>query len=140
MKLPVVLLFAFSVSAVHAEELEVEPGLWETSMTQNNPVTGEPMTNTFRTCVESATYDPEALMQEAQGCDVTQNDASGGTLRFRMTCDMKGAQALVNGTYKVTGNSGVGNMDMNMKMGAFSMDMKMNWTSTRVGDCKPGAE
>lgn len=121
--------------AAGGAELELNPGLWETTMTRTNPMTGEPTTETNTECVKETSFKPSDMMQDAEGCDLVRDELQGDTLTFRMECDMQGTQATVDGMFQTDGQTGKGNMDMNMSMGEMKMTMNMNWTAKRVGDC-----
>ncbi|MDZ7842745.1 MAG: DUF3617 family protein [Gammaproteobacteria bacterium] len=118
-----------------AAELEIKPGLWETTMTRTNPMTGEPTTETTTECVRETSFNPSEVMQDAEGCELVKEELDGDTLTFRMECNMQGSQTTVDGMFQTDSVSGKGNMDMNMDMGEMKMQMNMNWTSKRVGDC-----
>ncbi len=121
--------------AAGAAELELNPGLWETTMTRTNPMTGEPTTETNTECVKETSFNPSDMMQDAEGCELVKDELNGDTLTYRMECDMQGTQAVVDGTFQTDGQTGKGNMDMQMSMGEMDMNMKMDWTAKRVGDC-----
>ncbi len=129
-----VALLTFSINTL-AEGLTIEPGLWETTMTRTNPMTGQPQTDTTKECVKQTSFDPASLMQGAEGCQMTKNNLTSNALDFSMACNMQGATTTINGRYEVNGDNGTGNMDMNMSMGEMKMTMKMNWTAHRLGDC-----
>lgn len=121
--------------AAGAAELELNPGLWETTMTRTNPMTGEPTTETNTECVKETSFNPSDMMQDAEGCELVKDELDGDTLTYRMECDMQGTQAVVDGMFQTDGQTGKGNMDMQMSMGEMDMTMKMDWTAKRVGDC-----
>jgi len=122
--------------AAGAAELPINPGLWETTMTRTNPMTGEPTTETNTRCVKETSFNPSAMMQDAQGCELIKDEVNGDTLTFTMECSMEqGARATVDGQFQTDGQTGSGNMDMTMNMGEMNMSMNMKWTSKRVGDC-----
>lgn len=122
--------------AASSAELSINPGLWETTMTQTNPMTGEPTTETNTRCVKATGFDPNSMMQKAKGCELVEDELNGDTLSFRMECSMEqGMKATVEGEFQTDGRTGQGNMDMNMNMGEINMTMNMNWTSKRLGGC-----
>lgn len=121
--------------AAGAAELEINPGLWETTMTRTNPMTGDPTTETTKECVKATSFNPSDMMENAQGCELVKDELNGNTLSFTMECNMQGSQAVVDGMFQTDGQTGNGNMDMTMSMGEMNMSMKMNWTSKRLGDC-----
>lgn len=129
------LLLSVSIPA-GAAELAINPGLWETTMTRTNPMTGDPTTETSTKCVKQTSFSPSSMMKDAQGCDLVNEELNGDTLTFRMECTMpQGAMAAVDGKFQTDGQTGQGNMDMNMNMGEMKMNMSMNWTTKRIGDC-----
>lgn len=119
-----------------AAELPINPGEWEITMTRTNPMTGEPTTETNVECVKEESFNPSSMMQDAEGCELLEDEVSGDTLTYRMECNMEqGMKATVDGEFQTDGETGSGNMDMNMNMGEMQMSMKMEWTSKRLGDC-----
>lgn len=122
-------------SAVVAEGLAINPGLWETTMSRSNPMTGEVTSETTTKCVTETDFDPSEMVQSAQGCRLVENNLDGDTLTFRMECNMQGSEAAVDGMFQTDGQTGKGNMDMTMGMGEIKMSMNMNWMSKRLGDC-----
>lgn len=127
-------ILAFPLSAV-AASLDLNPGLWETTTTRTNPMTGAPTTETTTECVSETSFDPREMMKEAQGCQLTDENLDGDTLTFAMACDMQGAKGEFKGRFQTDGQTGNGEMNMNMNMGSMNMSMDMNWTSKRLGDC-----
>lgn len=121
--------------AANAAELKINPGLWETTMTRTNPMTGEPTTETTEECVKQTSFNPSDMMQGAEGCELVKDELNGDTLLFRMECNMQGSKATVDGQFQTDGQTGKGNMDMTMNMGEMNMTMNMKWTSRRLGDC-----
>jgi hypothetical protein len=116
--------------------IALNPGLWETTMTRTNPMTGTPTTETTTECVQEKSFDPREMMQDASGCSLTNESLAGDTLTFAMACDVEGAgTATIEGRFQTDGETGAGDMKMNMNMGGMTMSMDMNWTARRLGDC-----
>lgn len=118
-----------------AAELAINPGMWKTTMTRTNPLTGEPTTETTTECVKQTSFNPSSMLQNAKGCELVKDELSGDTLSFTMECNMQGQKATIDGMFQTDGQTGKGNMNMQMNMGETSMKMNMNWTAERVGDC-----
>ncbi len=122
--------------AAHGASLTINPGMWETTMTRTNPMTGTPTTETSTECVTEQSFDPREMMQDAQGCQLTEENLSGDTLTFAMACTVEGAgSADIKGRFQTDGQTGNGAMNMSMNMGGMTMSMDMNWTARRLGDC-----
>ncbi|WP_018624341.1 DUF3617 domain-containing protein [Kangiella aquimarina] len=118
-----------------AKGLEVEPGLWETSMTRTDPLSGQEVTDTQKECIEERYFDPEELTKDMQGCKLTQNELKGNKLNFTMHCEDAGMTSSVAGEYEVNGDKGNGKMDFVIMGMGQEMKLSMNWESTRLGDC-----
>ena len=133
--LALVSMFLVLPLSASASELAINPGLWKTTMTRTNPMTGNPTTETSTQCVKEKSFNPSDMMKNAQGCELVKDELDGDTLNFRMECNVQGQTATVDGMFQTDGKTGKGNMNMQLKMGEMNMNMKMNWTAERIGDC-----
>lgn len=128
------ILCALPIS-VFAAEVDIIPGMWETTMTRTNSMTGQPITETNTECVKETKFDPSSMLEGTDGCQLVDEDLSGDTLTFKMECNMQGSQASIDGMFQADGQTGRGNMDMTVNAGGMSMSMNMNWKANRIGDC-----
>lgn len=129
-------LIAFAItSTALAQGLPFNPGLWETTVTRTNPMTGQPTTDTRQECVESNEFDPRSLMQGVEECEMTDQTVSGDTLTFTMTCNQDGGTAAIEGQFQTDGQTGAGQMSMSFSFGGQTMNFESNSTSKRLGDC-----
>lgn len=129
------LLLAFPLASTGAS-LDLNPGLWETTTTRTNPMTGSPVTETTTECLKEKSFDPREMMKDAQGCELVDENLSGDTLTFAMACNMEGgAKGDIKGRFQTDGQTGNGEMVINMAMGQMNLSMDMNWTAKRLGDC-----
>ena len=117
-----------------ADALPVKPGLWETTVTSTNSFTGT-QTQTSQECVTIEEFDPKTLFRDAEGCEVVNSDVSGNVLTFSMSCNMDGGQGTFAGRYQTEGDTGSGEMNMEMSFGGQTMTMESTMESTRLGDC-----
>ena len=122
------------VPVAKADGLAIKPGLWKTTTNTITPM-GQPMTRTTQECVKRTRFDPAEMMQNAERCRITRNDVSGNQADFSMECTIEGGQTSVTGSFVSDGDRGSGNMTMSMDGGGMKMEMKMDWTAERVGDC-----
>ena len=128
-------LFCFPATAVTAAEIELNPGLWETTMTRTNPMTGQPVTETKTECIKDKKFDPAGMMQGTEGCNLVDDNLDGNTLTYRMECNMQGSLSTIDGKFQTDGQTGNGKMDISINAGGMQMKMEMNWVSKRVGEC-----
>lgn len=117
-------------------ELPINPGLWETTMTRTDTISGTPVTETSRECVQQTSFNPADLVKEMKECKTITNDLNGNTLTFNMKCSMAGANATVDGQFQSSGTTGSGKMAIKMNMAGMVMAMNMDWTTKRIGDCQ----
>ena len=129
------ILFCLPAATAGAAEIEINPGLWETTMTRTNPMTGQPITETSIECVKDKTFDPAGMMQGAEECNLVEDKLDGDILTYRMQCNMQGGQSIIDGQFQTDGQTGKGNMHISINAGGMQMKMNMNWTGKRVGDC-----
>lgn len=122
-------------AAAGADSLKLNPGMWETTSTGTNPMTGQQTTETHTECVTQTEFDPRETMKEVRECRLTEENLNGDTLTFTMTCNMQGGTVSINGLYQSDGDTGTGNMTMNMNMGGMTMSMQRTMTARRIGDC-----
>jgi hypothetical protein len=120
-----------------AQSLSIKPGMWESTMTRTNPLTGSPETVTESECItpDKATFDPREMMKGSSDCRIGEQDKTGNTLTFTMVCAMDEGEATARGTMTADGDNGSGRMEMEMSFGGQTMKMDMDWKSRRVGDC-----
>ncbi|MBD3667641.1 MAG: DUF3617 family protein [Kangiella sp.] len=118
-----------------AKGLEVEPGLWETTMTRTDPFSGQETTDTQKECIKERYFDPEELTKDMQGCQLTENTLSGNKLTFGMRCEDAGMNSSIDGEYEVNGDEGKGKMELALSGMGQEMTMSMHWKSKRLGDC-----
>lgn len=133
--LVIALAATLGAGAAHAEGLPMNPGMWETTMTRTDPFGGEPITETKSECVTETSFDPATMMETDQGCAITQNEVDGDTLSFAMECDTQGAKSSMSGKYQTDGETGTGDMKVEVNAAGMNMSMEMTWTAERTGDC-----
>ena len=128
------ILTMLAASAVWAEGLPIEPGLWETTTEMTMSMMPQPMIKTTQKCVTDTEFDPQDLSQES-GCTVQDYSASGNTLTFSMVCPGPEGPTTGQGTYVSNGDSGTGEMNMTMVISGSEQTMQMKWKGQRIGSC-----
>lgn len=119
-----------------AEGLSITPGLWQITSTTTGTM-GAPRTEVEEQCMQEETFDPIAELQDdGQTCTVLNQNLSGNTLTFELTCAGAGGPAATgSGRYTINGNSGDGEMAYSMSFGGQTVTMQNSWTAKRLGDC-----
>ena len=127
------IVFSLLSGMVAAQGLTIEPGLWETTITQTNPFLGT-KTETKQDCVQENEFNPTQMLQGMEGCTMDQ-DLSGNTLTFSMQCTSDQGTGSGSGKMTSNGDSGSGEMQMEWSTGGQNMSMEMQWDGKRIGDC-----
>jgi hypothetical protein len=117
-----------------ADSLPVTPGLWETTVKTVNPFSGT-QTVVDTECLKDTEWDPATMVAQEEGCEVTDSVLDGDTLSFSMSCSMQGGTGEMTGRYTVDGDTGSGEMAIEVSFGGQSIKMESSMTSRRVGDC-----
>jgi hypothetical protein len=123
-------------SANGADELQIRPGLWESTITVESSFMPSMPPQTTRECVKESAYDVRDMLKDQGECRITNTSIAGSTLRWTMACDMEeGARASGHGEVTSQGDRIEGGMTMEMNMQGQSFNMKTTWTGKRIGDC-----
>ena len=128
-----ILLASISVGA-GADGLKITPGKWESTVTATNSMTGT-TTNTSTSCMTEEEFDPQSLMEGAQGCQLVDSNLDNNTLAFSMACDIQGTQSTMQGLYSVDGDTGQGTINVEMDVSGQTVTMHGTFEARRIGDC-----
>ena len=126
---------------VHAEEVNINPGMWET--TSKMEVTGMPPEmaammqkppKVEKDCVKDKNYnfDPRG---GAKGCDIKTSHQSSKKLSWDIKCSAEGGNASGRGEAEFKGNTMSGWFEMNMQGPAGPMKMRHTFEGKRLGSC-----
>ena len=130
---------ALSVGPLHAAP-NMKEGMWE--ITTRMEMTGGPGVSmpeqTVRHCMtKKDVEDPRRTTPNAgrdNRCKMTDYKMDGNTASWKMACEGPNATT-GSGTITYKGDSYSGHQTMNMSQGGQVMNMKMNYSGRRVGDC-----
>jgi hypothetical protein len=131
-------LFILSTShlAMASDSVSIEPGLWEVSTTMTSPMFPQPRVHTQQECMKDSEISPETLAPDDGGeCSMMDTKVSGNTLSWSMQCNTPGGAMKGQGSFESKGDSGSGNMQMNMTVEGQPFSMEMVWKGRRIGSC-----
>src|SRR5210317_1789335 len=132
----VVIIFG---SAVHAEEYNINPGMWET--TTKMEITGMPpemaammqkAPKIEKECVKDKNYDFNPG-DDAKGCDIKINRQSSKKLSWDIKCSAEGGNGSGRGEAEFKGNTMFGWFEMNMQGPTGPMKMRHTFEGKRLG-------
>ena len=122
--------------AMAADSVSIEPGLWEVSTTMTSPMFLQPRVQTQQECMKESKISPETLAPSDGGeCSIIDSNLNGNTLNWSMQCGTPGGAMKGQGSFESKGDSGSGNMQMNMDIEGQSFSMELVWKGRRVGSC-----
>lgn len=124
-------LFLSSVS-VQAAGVNMQPGMWQWSMTMEMP--GMPMAmppTVYSSCLTEDDMVPKQSAQDGQ-CKTLRNDIKGNSVSWKIECTTDGGVSVSEGTMTYSGTSASGEI----KSSTQGMTMMSTISGKRTGSCK----
>ncbi len=128
------LLFAPALGL--AEEMQVEPGLWEFSSSIPDPLAADAGRQTYRTCVRDRTITPETVMARRKECRIWNAVFQGPSVRWKMRCDTPAGPMSGSGSLRSNGREVAGSVQMTMVVGSLEVPVAGTFRGRRVGTCR----
>ncbi|PAU77986.1 DUF3617 domain-containing protein [Halomonas salipaludis] len=131
-------LLALPLAAL-AESPNLEPGEWEftstTTVEGDFPIPDE--TDTHRECLTQDAIDEanSAFIQEEEGCEFLEQEASSESMSYRMSCQGEGGEAMVVGEMRYFSDRMEGDMQVDTTTPMGDMVMNTSMQGERLGDC-----
>ena len=134
---------ALTFGPAHAASPNMKEGLWEitTKMEMAGKPGGAMPQQIVRHCVTKKDLDdPSRTTPKGDSrCKMTDYKLQGNTATWKMACEGKEGMT-GTGTITYSGESYSGNQTMTMKSSGQPMNMKMDFSGRRVGDCPKEAK
>lgn len=128
-----VLLSAVGCSSSDASGVNMQPGMWEWTMTMDMP--GMPMAmppTVYSACLTKEDLVPKQP-QDNQNCQVLKNKASGNSVEWKIECVIPGGgKSVSEGKMTYSGTTARGET----KTHAQGMEMSSTMSGRRTGECK----
>ncbi len=119
---------------VFAVGMQVNPGLWETKSQVTSP--GGTQENISQDCIEESEISPEKMMDDNQGCEVTESSSDANSMQWSIACSNEGVNMTGSGHAKSSGNTITGGMDIKANIGGQEFLMNTQWKGKRIGECQ----
>ena len=134
------LLIAAALSApAAAQDIDIDPGLWETSTTisiKSQQFSMPPRTHSQEECVTAERIgEGFEFLEDNEDCEVTDRDVRSDGMNYTMVCPNPGGTMTMNFDMEFNGDSMSGTISgqFESQMGAMEMDGEVS--GTRIGDC-----
>ncbi len=124
-------------TALAAEGIKMEKGMWEMTSTTSAPMFPEPRVATKTECIEKSEFGVSDLIRKQDDqCSITESSVNGNSLSWKMECDMQGGgKGSGGGRFTSNGSSGTGTMHMTMEIQGQTIKMETSWNGKRIGPC-----
>ena len=119
-----VAIWAFSTTT-YAAGVPINPGLWEFK-TQNSMLGTEEVD---QQCMRETVFDPAAILGDEEGCELSNEQVSGNTIDYDLTCVDEEQRGSASGHFSFTidGDRGNGNVDLTFNVGEESVSSNTPW-------------
>lgn len=127
-------------TAALAESPNIQPGMWENTSTvtlQSDQFSMPPRTDTTSDCVtEEDIAEGEAFLEDTEECDITNKDVRADGMNYSMTCaSPDGGSMTMDAVMEFSGDSMSGNVDGTLESPMGVMNMTVEMSGKRTGDC-----
>ncbi len=118
-----------------AAGMKIKPGLWEFSSNSMTPGPAGTTSTTNQECISDSTLDPHKLMDQSQGCAISDVKAGGSKMTWHVECSSPAGQMAGDAEFRSSGDTAEGSMSMNISFGGNTMSFTTNWQGKRLGPC-----
>jgi len=123
-------------TSLRAEGMQVEPGLWEFTSSMPDPLGGDPVKQSYSTCVRDRTITPARVTAKMKECRIWNAVFAGPSVRWKMSCDTPAGPMNGSGSLRSSGSAVSGSLDVTMAIGALEIPMTGSFRGRRVGPCR----
>lgn len=115
-----------------AENVNMQPGLWEGKVEMMMAGMPAPNTRPFTQCLKAEDLgDPVDMLETGQGCTLVESDHTDDVFSYRMQC----AEGTMTGRIAFAGDHYDGTGKMVMQAEGRTMEATMTMQGRRVGPC-----
>lgn len=137
--LPILLVAVALSTPSAAQDLDIDPGQWETSTTisiKSEQFSMPPRTNTQQDCITPERIrEGFSFLEENEDCDVTDRDVRSDGMNYTMVCPNPGGTMTMNFDMEFNGDSMSGRITGQFESQMGAMEMNGEVTGSRIGDC-----
>jgi hypothetical protein len=123
-------------TSLAGDGMRVEPGKWEYTATTQNSMLPGPKTTTMTRCITAAETSPEAFLDEAQDCELSEIESDAASMRWKMLCTNAAGQMRGETRYTSSGAAVSGTTSMTMTADGHTMTMEIQTEGRRIGPCE----
>jgi len=128
-------VLAIAAGQALAAGIPIEPGQWQIKSAMTMPMIAGERAHELTQCIKKDTIDPVEMMGNDNECQVTEQDVSGNTVTWEMTCNTQEGPATGSGSFTSEGSSAHGSMKIEFAVQGQTLEMNTRWEGERVGSC-----
>ena len=129
-------------ASAHAQSININPGLWEYTNELTFIEGSEPRVQVFEDCVTAEDLENSGfMMQDIEACEVVEQEILFDRMTYVMNCmGPEGTQLAIDARIELDGDSASGVINNSVATPLGEMDMVVNLSAKRLGDCDPEDE
>jgi hypothetical protein len=116
--------------------MQIEPGRWQFTATARMPMLPEPKTTTMTRCISEAEADPQAFIEDAQSCEISEVESDAVSMRWKMVCTGGGGRMVGESSYTSTGATVSGTTTMSLSANGHAFRIETRSEGRRLGPCE----
>jgi len=128
--------------SIQAQSVNLNPGLWEYTNELTFIEGSEPRVQVFEDCVTAEDLENSGfMMQDIDACEVVEQEILFDRMTYVMNClGPEGTTLAIDARIEFDGDSATGVINNSVVTPLGEMDMVVNLSAKRLGDCDPGDE
>ncbi len=125
-----------NTNAAYAGGMKIKVGLWEMKSTVTLPFGNGTQEDVAQNCIQDDEVTPDQIMQEAQGCKITDAKSDSGSMQWSLVCQNQGVEMKGEGFAKSTGDTLSGEMNIKFDLEGQELAMTSIYEGKYIGPCK----
>jgi len=129
-------------ASIQAQSININPGLWEYTNELTFIEGSEPRVQVFEDCVTVEDLENSGfMMQDIDACEVVEQEILFDRMTYVMNCmGPEGTTLAISARIEFDGDSASGVINNSVVTPLGEMDMVVNLSAKRLGDCDPEDE
>lgn len=128
-------ILAIASAQAVAAGVPIEPGQWQIKTAMTMPMISGERLHELTQCISTDSIDPVEMMGNSNECEVTEQDVSGETVTWKMSCNTPDGPASGSGSFTSEGANAHGSMKIEFTVQGQTLEMNTRWEGERIGSC-----
>ena len=124
------------LGATFAGGMKIKAGLWEMKSTVTLPFGNGVQEDVAKSCIQENEVTPDQIMQDTQGCKITDAKSDSGSMQWSLVCQNQGVEMKGDGYAKSTGKTLSGKMNIKFDLEGQELAMTSVYDGKYIGPCE----